>query len=70
MFLTLTFLSHPKLIKKLMFSGRTECRIGREISNRMKKCRIGCRIGHEIGGIKANHMPFDREYVVLLYRKS
>ena len=44
-------------------SGRTECRIGREISNRFKKCRIGCRIGHKIGGIKANHMQFDRECV-------
>ena len=46
-----------------MSLGRTECRIGREISNRIKKCRIGCRIGHEIGGIKANHMPFDTECV-------
>ena len=41
----------------------TECRIGREISNRIKKCRIGCRIGHEISIIKANHMPFDRECI-------
>ena len=43
--------------------GRTECRIGREISNRIKKCRIRCQIGHEICIIKANHMPFDRECV-------
>ena len=44
-------------------TGRTECRIGREISNRIKKCQIRCRIGREIGGIKANHMLFDRECV-------
>ena len=44
-------------------SGRTECRIGHEILNRIKKCRIRCRIGHEIGIIKANFMLFDRECV-------
>ena len=49
--------------QKTHIPGRAECRIGREISNRIKKCRIGCRIGHEIGGIKANHMPFDTECV-------
>ena len=49
--------------KPLNHVGRTEYRIGREISNRTTKCRIRCRIGQEIGEIKANHMPFDRKCV-------
>ena len=33
-----------KLCLRLPVVGKTECRIGREISNRTKKCRIGHRI--------------------------